>query len=82
MTKRKFYIIKTLGAIGLSIYFYLCTNIFEKSQITDRKKTLDLEFGIQLFSVIVVFTIFIIGMKFLINYKRPKLPEEIEKMKK
>ena len=80
MTKRKFYIIKTLVAIGLSVFIYFCIEAFKKNQITDE--TSELEFGFLFFSVVVAFSIFIIGIKFLINYQRPKFPEEIEEEKR
>ena len=80
MTKRKFYIIKTLVAIGLAIYIYFCIEAFKKNQITDE--TSDLEFGFLFFSVVVAFIIFLIGITFLLNYQRPKFPEEIEEEKR
>lgn len=80
MTKRKFYIIKTLIAIGLSAFIYLCIEFLKKNQITDE--TSDLEFGILFFSVLFAFIIFLIGTRFLINYQRPKFPEEIEEEKR
>lgn len=80
MTKRKFYIIKTLVAIGLAVFIYFCIEAFKKNQITDE--TSELEFGFLFFSVVVAFSIFIIGIKFLINYQRPKFPEEIEEEKR
>lgn len=80
MTKRKFYIIKTLVATGLAIYIYFCIEALKKNQITDE--TSDLEFGFLFFSVVVAFIIFLIGIKFLINYQRPKFPEEIEEEKR
>ena len=80
MTKRKFYIIKTLVAIGLAVFIYFWIEAFKKNQFTDE--TSELEFGFLFFSVVVAFTIFIIGIKFLINYQRPKFPEEIEEEKR
>lgn len=82
MTKRKFYIIKTLVAIGLSVFIYFCIDLFFKNLITDGRKPSDLEFGTLFLSALVVFIIFIIGMEFLTNYKRPKLPEEVEEEKR
>ena len=82
MTKRKFYIIKTLVAIGLSVFIYFCIDLFSKNLITDGRKPSDLEFGTLFLSALVVFIIFIIGMEFLTNYKRPKLPEEVEEEKR
>ena len=73
MTKRKFYIIKTLVATGLAIYIYFCIDAFKKNQIT--YETSDLEVGFLSFSVVVAVIIFLIGIKFLINYQRPKFPE-------
>ena len=80
MTKRKFYIIKTLVATGLAIYIYFCIDAFKKNQIT--YETSDLEVGFLSFSVVVAVIIFLIGIKFLINYQRPKFPEEIEEEKR
>ncbi len=82
MTKRKFYIIKTLVAIGLSVFIYFCIDLFFKNLITDGRKPSDLKIGTVFFSAVVVFIIFIIGMEFLTNYKRPKLPEEVEEEKR
>lgn len=82
MTKRKFYIIKTLVAIGLSVFIYFCIDLFSKNLITDGRKPSDLKIGTVFFSAVVVFIIFIIGMEFLTNYKRPKLPEEVEEEKR
>ena len=72
MTKRKFYIIKTLGAIGLSVSFYFYIDLLKKID----------GLGILVFSVVVVLPIFIIVMEFLLNYQRPKFPEEIEEEKR
>ena len=82
MTKRKFYIIKTLVAIGLSVFIYFCIDLFFKNLITDGRKPSDLELGTLFLSALVVFIIFITGMEFLVNYKRPKFPEEIEEEKR
>lgn len=82
MTKRKFYIIKTLVAIGLSVFIYFCIDLFFKNLITDGRKPSDLKIGTVFFSAVVVFIIFIIGMEFLTNYKRPKLLEEVEEEKR
>ena len=82
MTKRKFYIIKTLVAIGLSVFIYFCIDLFFKNLITDGRKPSDLEFGTLFLSALVVFIIFITGMEFLLNYQRPKFPEEIEEEKR
>ena len=82
MTKRKFYIIKTLVAIGLSVFIYLCIDLYLKDLITDGRKPSELELGTLFLSALVVFTIFIIGMEFLTNYKRPRFPEEIEEEKR
>ena len=82
MTKRKFYIIKTLVAIGLSVFIYFCIDLFFKNIITDGRDPSDLEFGTLFFSAVVVFIIFITGIEFLVNYKRPKFPEEIEEEKR
>ena len=82
MTKRKFYIIKTLVAIGLSAFIYFCINLYFKNLINDGRKPSDLEFGILFLSALVVFIIFITGIEFLLNYKRPKFPEEIEEEKR
>mgnify|MGYP000935544892 CR=1 FL=1 len=80
MTKRKFYIIKTLGAIGLSAFVYSCIEVLKRNQITDE--TSDLEFGILFFSVVFAFIFFLIGIEYLFNYQRPKFPEEIEEEKR
>ena len=72
MTKRKFYIIKTLVAIGLSVSFYFYIDLLKKID----------GLGILVFSVVVVLPIFIIVMEFLLNYQRPKFPEEIEEEKR
>lgn len=82
MTKRKFYIIKTLVAIGLSVFIYFCIDLYFKNLITDGRKPSDLEFGTLFLSALVVFIIFITGIEFLVNYKRPKFPEEIEEEKR
>lgn len=82
MTKRKFYTIKTLVAIGLSVFIYFCIDLFFKNLITDGRKPSELELGTLFHSALVVFIIFIIGMEFLTNYKRPKLPEEVEEEKR
>ena len=82
MTKRKFYIIKTLVAIGLSVFIYFCIDLFFKNLITDGRKPSDLELGTLFFSAVIVFIIFITGIEFLVNYKRPKFPEEIEEEKR
>jgi hypothetical protein len=82
MTKRKFYIIKTLVTIGLSVFIYFCIDLFFKNLITDGRKPSDLEFGTLFLSALVVFIIFITGIEFLVNYKRPKFPEEIEEEKR
>ena len=82
MTKRKFYIIKTLVAIGLAVFIYFCIDLYFKNLITDGRKPSDLEFGTLFLSALVVFIIFIIGMEFLTNYKRPRFPEEIEEEKR
>ena len=80
MTKRKFYIIKTLVAIGLSVFIYFYINLIKENQITDE--TSELEFGIICFSALVAVIIFIVGVGFLLNYQRPKLPEEIKEEKR
>lgn len=82
MTKRKFYIIKTLVSIGLSVFIYFCIDLFFKNLITDGRKPSDLEFGTLFLSALVVFIIFITGIEFLFNYKRPKFPEEVEEEKR
>ena len=83
MTKRKFYIIKTLVAIVLSVSIYFFINeFFVKNKITDERKPSDLEFGIMLFDLVFATSIFTIVIFFLINYQRPKLPEEIEEEKR
>lgn len=82
MTKRKFYIIKTLVVIGLSVFIYFCIDLFFKNLITDGRKPSDLEFGTLFLSALVVFIIFITGIEFLFNYKRPKFPEEVEEEKR
>ena len=83
MTKRKFYIIKTLVAIALSVSIYFFINeFFVKNKITDERKPSDLEFGIMLFDLVFATSIFTIVIFFLINYQRPKLPEEIEEEKR
>ena len=79
MTKRKFYIIKTLVAIGLSVFMYFYIDHFLKNLINDGRKPSDLEIGILFFSALVFVIILVIGKEFLVNYKRPKFPEEIEK---
>ena len=81
MTKRKFYIIKTLVAIGLAVFIYFFKYLLDKG-ITFGQKPSEPGFGIFLFSAIVSGIIFIIGMEFLVNYKRPKFPEEIEEEKR
>ena len=55
---------------------------FFKNLITDGRKPSDLEFVTLFLSALVVFIIFITGMEFLVNYKRPKFPEEIEEEKR
>ena len=80
MTKRKFYIIKTLVAIGLSVSIYFYIDLLKK--IDELNISSDLKFGILVFSVVVVFPIFIIVMEFLLNYQRPKFPEEIKEEKR
>ena len=83
MIKRKFYIIKTLVAIVLSVSIYFFINeFFVKNKITDERKPSDLEFGIMLFDLVFATSIFTIVIFFLINYQRPKLPEEIEEEKR
>ena len=81
MTKRKFYIIKTLVAIGLAVFIYFFKYLLDKG-ITFGQKPSESGFGIFLFSALVSGIIFIIGMEFLVNYKRPKFPEEIEEEKR
>lgn len=81
MTKRKFYIIKTLVAIGLAVFIYFFKYLLDKV-ITFGQKPSEPGFGILLFSALVSGIIFIIGMEFLVNYKRPKLPEEVEEEKR
>lgn len=44
MTKRKFYIIKILVAIGLSVFIYFYIDFIKENQITDERKPSDLEF--------------------------------------
>jgi hypothetical protein len=80
MTKRKFYIIKTLVAIGLSVSIYFYIDLLKK--FDELNISSDLKFGILVFSVVVVFPIFIIVMEFLLNYQRPKFPEEIKEEKR
>ena len=80
MTKRKFYIIKTLVAIGLSVFIYFYIDLIKENQITDE--TSELEFGIICFLALVAVIIFIVGVGFLLNYQRPKLPEEIKEEKR
>ena len=82
MTKRKFYIIKTLVAIGLAVFIYFCINLFFKNLITDGGKPSDLELVPLFFSAVIIFIIFITGIEFLLNYQRPKFPEEIEEEKR
>ena len=82
MTKRKFYIIKTLGAIGLSVFIYSYIDFIKENQITDERKPSDLEFAIIFFSTLTAVIIFIVGVDFLLNYQRPKFPEEIEEEKR
>lgn len=83
MTKRKFYIIKTLVAIGLSVFIYFFIELyFIKNKITDEQKPSVLEFGIIFLSEVVSSIIFLIGIRFLFNYQRPELPEEIEEEKR
>lgn len=83
MTKRNFYIIKTLVAIGLSVFIYFFIEFFySKNQITDEQKLSDHEIGTMLFELFAATSIFTIVVKFLINYQRPKLPEEIEEEKR
>ncbi|WP_454999933.1 hypothetical protein [Capnocytophaga gingivalis] len=81
MTKRKFYIIKTLVAIGLAVFIYFFKYLLDKG-ITFGQKPSEPGFGILLFSALVSGIIFIIGMEFLTNYKRTKLPEEVEEEKR
>jgi len=81
MTKRKFYTIKTLVAIGLAVFIYFFKYLLDKG-ITFGQKPSEPGFGILLFSALVSGIIFIIGMEFLVNYKRPKLPEEVEEEKR
>lgn len=80
MTKRKFYIIKTLVAIGLSVFIYSYIDFIKENQITDE--TSELEFGIICFSALVAVIIIIIGVDFFLLYQRPKFPEEIEEEKR
>ena len=80
MTKRKFYIIKTLVAIGLSVSIYFYIDLLKK--FDELNISSDLKFGILVFSVVVVFPIFIIVMEFLLNYQRPKFSEEIKEEKR
>ena len=80
MTKRKFYIIKTLVAIGLSVSIYFYIDLLKK--FDELNISSDLKFGILVFSVVVVFPIFIIVMEFLLNYQQPKFPEEIKEEKR
>lgn len=83
MTKRNFYIIKTLVAIGLSVFIYFFIEFFYiKNQITDEQKLSDHKIGTMLFELFAATSIFTIVVKFLINYQRPKLPEEIEEEKR
>lgn len=83
MTKRNFYIIKTLVAIGLSVFIYFFIEFFTtKNQITDEQKLSDHKIGTMLFELFAATSIFTIVVKFLINYQRPKLPEEIEEEKR
>ena len=70
MTKRKFYIIKTLVAIGLSVFIHFCIDLFFKNLITDGRKPSDLEFGTLFLSALVVFIIFITGIEFLVIVKQ------------
>ena len=37
MTKRKFYTIKTLVAIGLSVFIYFCIDLYFKNLITKKQ---------------------------------------------
>ena len=62
MTKRKFYTIKTLVAIGLSVFIYFCIDLFFKNLITDGRKPSELELGTLFHSALVVFIIFIIRL--------------------
>lgn len=65
MTKRKFYIIKTLVAIVLSVSIYFFINeFFVKNKITDERKPSDLEFGIMLFDLVFATSIFTIVIFF------------------
>lgn len=82
MTKRKFYIIKTLIAVGLAVFVYFYIDLIKENQITDERKPSDLEFAIICFSALVAVIIFIIGVDFLFLYQRPKFPEEIEEEKR
>lgn len=82
MTKRKFYIIKTLIAVGLAVFVYFYIDFVKENQITDERKPSDLEFAIICFSALVAVIIFIIGVDFLCLYQRPKFPEEIEEEKR
>lgn len=82
MTKRKFYIIKILGAIGLSVFIYSYIDFIKENQITNERKPSDLEFAIIFFSTLTAVIIFIVGVDFLLNYQRPKFPEEIEEEKR
>lgn len=81
MTKRKFYIIKTLVAIGLAVFIYFFKYLLDKG-ITFGQKPSEPGFGILLFSALVSGIIFITGMEFLVNYKRPRFPEEVEEEKR
>ena len=82
MTKRKFYIIKTLIAVGLAVFVYFYIDFVKENLITDGRNPSEFELETLFLSALVVFIIFIIGMEFLTNYKRPKLPEEVEEEKR
>ncbi len=82
MTKRKFYIIKTLVAIGLAVFIYFCKYLLDKFVITYGQKTSQLKYGILFFSSLFVCAILVFGIAFLTDYKRPKFPEEIEEEKR
>jgi len=81
MTKRKFYIIKTLVVIGLAVFIYFFKYLLDKFVITYGQKTSEPKLGILLLALFFGI-IFIIGIELLVNYKRPKFPKEIEEEKR
>lgn len=78
MTKRKFYIIKTLVAIGLAIFFYFFLDFAKKNTIHPSKSN----FAFVCLLALGIGIILIKGADFLFLYKRPKRPIEIEEEQK